>query len=293
MTQGAFMMDSAHQLPICCSPVAYDALAAQMNALETPQGLVRAAVAISTHQMRDADVAAVEPVLQDYADWVRARVRGVQPQALLAHAHDLLFDLERFEVGSPIDERSPLDMYLSAALALRRGTPAILALIYKSVLDRLGLRNWGVGLMDRILVAVEDGRNDPILVDPSLGGRVCSISDAQGENLLSAESRSDDDGVPHRDVIVHAMSHRNWVTRVLQNLLNVFAMQSRYADVAAMLEMEIALWPMELRLRRDLGLVLARCGHAQHAAAWLDHYLQAEPDDPQRPELEELLAALH
>src|SRR5205823_11717951 len=68
-------------------------------------------------------------------------------------------------------------------------------------------------------------------------------------------------------------SNRHWLTRMLQNLLNIFGSSGAYADVAAMLEMEILLWPDQLRLQRDLALVLARLGMTEPASKWLDSYL--------------------
>ena len=40
------------------------------------------------------------------------------------------------------------------------------------------------------------------------------------------------------------------------------------------------------------SLVLARCGLAQPASLWLDRYLQGNPDDPQKTELQQLLDVL-
>jgi regulator of sirC expression with transglutaminase-like and TPR domain len=87
-------------------------------------------------------------------------------------------------------------------------------------------------------------------------------------------------------------SNRHWLTRVLQNLLNVFGSAGHYADVAAVLEMEMLLWPEQSHLQRDLGLVLARCGMSRSASIWLDRYLQTNPDDPQKSQIEELLQVL-
>ncbi len=79
---------------------------------------------------------------------------------------------------------------------------------------------------------------------------------------------------------------------MLQNLLNVFGEASRYADVAAILEMEMILWPEQSHLQRDLGLVLARCGLSVPATMWLDRYLQTNPDDPQTTQIRELMEVL-
>ena len=49
---------------------------------------------------------------------------------------------------------------------------------------------------------------------------------------------------------------------------------------------------MNHHLKRDLGLVLARCGLSRPASIWLDRYLKSNPDDPQKSQLKELLQVL-
>jgi regulator of sirC expression with transglutaminase-like and TPR domain len=80
---------------------------------------------------------------------------------------------------------------------------------------------------------------------------------------------------------------------MLQNLLHVFGGAGQYADVAAMLEMEMILWPEQAHLQRDLALVLARIGLSQPASLWLDKYLKDNPNDPQRGDLKQLLEVLN
>src|SRR5438552_18960681 len=83
-------------LPLCCAPEAFNLLSRQVAAIESPDALVHGATAIAMHQMEGVELAAVDAVLQGYVDTVRSRVRGSQPQAMLAHLHEVLFDEEQF-----------------------------------------------------------------------------------------------------------------------------------------------------------------------------------------------------
>src|SRR5687768_7695060 len=83
-------------LPMCCAPEAFSLLSRQVKAIESPDALLQGAVAIAMHQLDHADPAEVDATLQRYADTIRKRVRGSQPQALLAHMHDVLFEEEKF-----------------------------------------------------------------------------------------------------------------------------------------------------------------------------------------------------
>lgn len=273
--------------PLCCTPSAYRLLGRQLSSVASSDGLLSGALAIAMHQMGDEVHAnGVRAELQSLADRVRGRVRGSQPQALLAHLHEVLFEEEGF-TGDQEDYYNPANSYLPAVLRARRGLPITLALVYKLVADRIGLTCWGVGLPGHFVVGIGEGPAvDPekaMLVDCFNGGRVLSVDDAKAQ--VTAQFG---DGMDWSDDVLRPVSHRHWLTRMLQNLLNLFGAQDRYADVAAMLEMEMLLWPDQRHLQRDLALVLARCGHSRPAGVWLDRYLKSNPDDPQTHELEQL-----
>jgi regulator of sirC expression with transglutaminase-like and TPR domain len=271
--------------PLCCSPRAYNLLNSLRPSLNSPDGLLQGAVAIAMHQMDDIDPAAVDLTLQGYADTVRSRVRGSQPQAMLAHLHELLFEEEGF-TGNSDDYYNPMNSYLPAVLQSKRGLPITLSLVYKIVAERLGLRVYGVALPGHFLVGLEVDETRT-LVDPFSGGRLLNEDEARDRLMQMFGPEAD-----WSDEMLQPASNRHWLTRMLQNLLNVFGNAGRYADVAAVLEMEMLLWPDQNHLQRDLGLVLARCGLARPASVWLDRYLKTNPDDPQRTQIRELLQVL-
>ena len=273
------------RLPVCCTSRAYALLAKQLATISSPDALLNGAVAIAMHQLEDADPVAVDATIQSYADIVRARVRGDQPQALLAHLHEFLFEELGFK-GNTDDYYNPANSYLPAVLESHQGLPITLSLVYKLVAERIGLRSWGVGLPGHFLAAVEiDGA--PMLVDAFAGGRIITPDEAHSrmKDMFGPE-------VEWSEEMLRPASNRHWLTRMLQNLLNVFGSTSHYADVAAVLEMEMLLWPEQSHLQRDLGLVLARCGLSQPASIWLDRYLQTNPNDPQKTQIRELLQVL-
>jgi len=271
--------------PLCCSAQAFNLLARQLPVINSPDALLNCAVAISMHQMEGVSVGAVDRHLQRYADNVRSRVKGSQPQALLAHLHDVLFEEEGF-CGNTDDYYNPFNSYLPAVLETRKGLPITLSLLYKIVAERLGLRVWGVGLPGHFLVGLEsDG--GLMLVDSFSGGRTLTADEAHDRMIEQFGPE-----LEWSEEILRPASNRHWITRMLQNLLNLFGTSGRYADVAAVLEMEMLLWPQEQHLQRDLALVLARCGLSQPASVWLDRYLKGNPDDPQKTELRQLLDVL-
>jgi len=257
----------------------------QAGSIDSPEALVAGAVAIARHRLADADHRLTAAALQAYADKVLSRVRSGRPKALLAHLHDILFEEGGFR-GNTADYYAIDNSLLPAALATRRGLPIILSLIYKSVADRVGLRAWGLALPGHFMAGVEV-EGDVLIIDPFHGGRELSRDEAHDHirRVLGEEIEWTDD-------YLLPASHRQWLTRIIQNLLNGFAAAEQFNDVAAMLELEMLLWPEEERLKRDLALVLARCGLSVPASQWLDRYLRDNPDDPQRGDLQQLLGVL-
>jgi len=273
------------RLPLCCRPQAYELLVSQIPAIESSDALLYSAIAISMHQNTAVDAAAIDRILQGYTDTVRARVRGSQPQALMAHLHQFLFEQEKF-AGNSDDYYNPANSCLESVLRTKLGLPITLCLIYKTVAERLGFRAWGVGLPGHFLVGVDlDG--SPVLVDPFASGRLLTVPEAEQRmrNTFGPEADWSDD-------LLQPASNRHWLTRMLQNLLNIYGSANRYRDAAAMLELEILLWPEHFSLQRDLALVLARLGLSQPASIWLNRYLKSNPDDPQSDDLKQLLEVL-
>jgi regulator of sirC expression with transglutaminase-like and TPR domain len=280
------MRDMNPSLPQCCKPAAFKLLARQAQAINSPQALLTGAIAISMHQLDEVNCAGVETTLERYAQVVRSRVRGSQPQALLAHLHDVLFEEEGF-AGNTDDYYNPSNSYLPSVLQTKRGLPITLSLLYKNIADRLGLRAWGVGLPGHFLIALAQESDQPMLIDPFAAGRVLTIDEAHErmKELLGPEAEWSDE-------LVQPASNRHWLTRVLQNLLHVFGTSNQYSEMAAILEMEMLLWPGQDHLQRDLALVLARIGLARPASVWLNEYLKNNPNDPQKTDLKQLLDVL-
>ena len=275
----------ASPLPLCCNLRAFKLLSSQLSRLHTPEGLLQCACAVSMHYKPDVKPAHVIALLDLHADAIRARVRGPQQQALLAHLHEYLFE-ELGLRGNSEDYYNPGNSCLPVVLDTKLGLPITLSLIYQLIAHRLGLRSWGIGLPGHFLAGIEINGTS-MLVDTFAKGRILTEDDAHDrmKEIFGSE-------VDWSSELLRPASHRHWLTRMLQNLLNIFSKAGQYDDVAAMLEMEIMLWPEQSRLQRDLALVLARVGMTQPASVWLGKYLQGNPDDPQSDDLKHLLDAL-
>jgi len=260
-------------------------MAQQGKTLQCSDSLLNAAVAIALQHDEHVDPAEINAILTHYSDTVRSRVRGTQQQALLAHLHELLFEIEGF-TGNNDDYYTPANSLISDVLHTRKGLPITLSLIYKLICDKIGIECDGVGLPGHFIVRV---KTDGVItyIDPFFGGIVLTPDDAM---LRMRETIGEE--AEWSDEYLQPISHQQWVARMLQNLLHLYASAGEFPKLAAMLELEIAILPDQPRLQKDLAQVLARLGMSQPASAWLSSYLRANPNDPDKGYLEQLLVVL-
>lgn len=218
--------------PTHCQPAAFELLRAQLERIETDDGLLAGACAIALHGLHELVVGDVSHQIDEIATSVRRRVRGDDPRALVAHAHDVLFEDLGFH-GDTEDYYDPINSYLPCVLERRRGIPITLSLIYKLVLGRLGVAVHGINAPGHFLVrVVTNGTTRPMLVDPFARGRVLTIVEAleRIRQVVGPKAELDRDLLP-------LATHRVWLARMLRNLMNVFHARQRADDHGAMAEL--------------------------------------------------------
>lgn len=234
--------------PLHCRLDAFTALRDELAELETTDGLVRAAVAVAMHELDpdEADPLRVMTQLDDLADQVRGRVVGNAPRALLAHAHHVLFEEARYR-GNLGDYDNAGNSYLPRVLKSRLGLPIMLALVYKAVLERLGIPTFGINAPGHFLAAVPavtvgsivSKRDDLAMIDPFCGGVLLSRDEAI--HRIAQNAGSDmllDENVD----LLPVATHKQWLIRILNNLHMGFDRRGQVDDSRAMSEM---IWLVE------------------------------------------------
>lgn len=215
--------------PHHCRPAAYAHFAAQLPRLDTVDGLVHAAIAVSMQELTDVEPRQVDEQLQQIAQRVRTRVRSRQQRALLAHLHDVLFEQLGFH-GATKDYYSPANSYLPKVLETKQGLPVLLCLVYKCVAERSGLTAYGVNTPGHFLAAVQvDGQL--MLVDPFDRGRVLSRKEMEQRILqVTGETLGAQEKLP-------IASHRRWIARIITNLIGAFGRQGPAEHAYALREL--------------------------------------------------------
>jgi regulator of sirC expression with transglutaminase-like and TPR domain len=222
-------------LPAFCRPTAFREFEAALPTIGHPMGLFRAAWAVSRHDLPDAELAVGEAAVESLASAVMQRVRSRQPQALLAHLHDVLFEVAGFR-GNTKDYYAAANSYLPTVLATRQGLPITLVLIYRTVAAQTGLCVHGVNAPGHFLAEVETGEGDgasSMFVDPFEGGRVLNLEEALDRIAVATNHEIS----PEPSMLVRA-TPRQWLARILHNLQAVYAAGGRQQDVFAMQELE-------------------------------------------------------
>ena len=221
--------------PSHCNKRAYDCLAEQLPMLHTTKGLLRAAVAVAMHEMDKADPDAVESQVDELTAKIDRRIKSSHPSAVMAHAHDILFEERGFK-GNRADYHNPRNSYLPVVMRTGRGLPITLSLIYKCVVDPLGVPVYGINAPGHFMIGVDGSMTDHAvrtvtIIDPFDAGRMLSPDEAIGvcRKILGDAPLPDDPLAP--------ASHQAWLLRIIQNLMNTFSRLDQQHDFAAMLEM--------------------------------------------------------
>jgi regulator of sirC expression with transglutaminase-like and TPR domain len=224
--------------PTYCRAEAFFKFQAELPRVETTSGLFRAAFAIACHERPEATLNEAESIVEQLSATVRRRVRSTSSEAILAHLHDVLFDVFGMQ-GNREDYYNPANSYLPDVLHRRRGLPITLVLIYKCVAEPLGLIVNGINSPGHFLAEVrtkEHLDSKSMYVDPFFGGGVLTVEEAF-ERISQATGQT---VFPSPTLLARA-THRQWLARMLTNLQAVFSAAGQERNMYAMQELQALL----------------------------------------------------
>ena len=216
--------------PTHCLPSAYQHFSQALENVESDDGLARIATAIAMHHQPGTSEEEILLELDRIASTITDRVHDDNPRALLAHLHQHLFDELGFR-GNKLEYYDPRNSFLPWVIRSRRGIPITLSLVYKLVAGRVGLSVVGLNSPGHFLVHVQMAE-ETLIVDPFRGGTMLSCSEAR--SLVCQHSGSEDIS---EENLLRPATHRQWVARILANLLHVFSMQGDVDHIGAMSEL--------------------------------------------------------
>lgn len=225
-------------LPAYCQPAAYAAFLESLGTIHRAEGLFRAAAAVSLHAYPEASVDDTFESVAKLAGVVRTRVRARSDQAMLAHLHDVLFEVAAFR-GAATDYYNPANSYVTEVLRTRVGIPITLSLVYRTVASLVGLEAEGVNAPGHFLTSVtvnEARQRRTLYVDPFHGGSL--LNEGEALRLISDATGRDETATPGA---LRVATPTDWLARILRNLQAIFAQRGEERDLWAMQELAAAL----------------------------------------------------
>jgi len=231
----------------------------------------------------ELDVQHYRSRLDNLCQAARAQLSRFLPLTEQADAlSDFLFTQQRFQ-GNSATYQDPRNSYLNEVIERRLGIPISLSVIYIAIAQKLGLPAIGVGLPGHFIVGIQD-TDDEIYLDPFHGG-VC-LSKADCAQLVREATNFSGAFQPEW---LKPVSPAVILTRMLNNLRNIYLHQEDWTQGLAVLERLRMLQPGLPDLLRDMGTIYERKGSLRLAIQYYEQYLTQAP---QAPDAETVLAHL-
>ena len=230
--------------------------------------LFGAAMIIARLGNESADAHAAAAQLDVFAEEARAHAGEGATADALAHAVEFqLFSVCGFH-GNTEDYNDPANSFLDQVVARRLGIPISLSLVYMEVAQRIGLQCDGIGYPGHFIVRY-GGADTPVYVDPfQQGARV------DREELL-ARLRSDQSGLPSPESFLSAVTRRQILQRMLNNLKVIYRERRDFHRWLAVVELQLRIEPWNSLLVGERGMLHYRLGDLDGAMRDLEAYVSA------------------
>jgi regulator of sirC expression with transglutaminase-like and TPR domain len=212
--------------------------------------------------------------LEGLAGQARAQLSPAHSLAEQAEAlSDFLFIQQRLS-GNSQEYNDPRNSYLNEVLERGLGIPISLSVIYITVAQECGLPAQGIGLPGHFIVGLQDAGSQ-VYIDPFHGG--ARLSQADCFQLMKESTGYQG---PFQEDWLQPASAPAILTRMLNNLRNIYLHQEDWLHALRVVERLRLLQPQLPDLQRDLGVIYHRQGSLRLAAQYYEAYLRLVPQAP-------------
>ncbi len=249
--------------------------------------LERAALTIARLEYPDLDVERFIRVLDAFAHRVK-QLLPVDPSATdnILALNQILFEEEAFR-GNTEDYYDPRNSFLNDVLYRKLGIPITLALVYMEVAQRVGFPLFGVGLPGHFLLKHYDIDGKETLIDAFSQGSVLSHEDCQ-QKLDKIYQQ----GVPLQPEFLHTVTRRQMLTRMLNNLRQIYLDKRDFKRAVAVVDLVLALHPKSAEDMRERAVLRYANGQLRKAAEDFENYLRMSPDASDADEVRQLALSI-
>ena len=248
--------------------------------------LDRAALLLAAAEYPHLDIEEYLSLLNQFGEAARAVDDFfADPLTRIRRLSQLLFDEFEFR-GNVENYYDARNSFLNDVIDRRTGIPITLSVVMIEVARRIGLRLFGVGMPGHFIIKyVDDDRE--IFVDPFHGGRI--ISEEHCQELIS---QMYSDRMPFHSSFLHAVSKKQILARMLQNLKGIYSRAQDHHKTLWLIDLALLIDSESVSEIRDRGLIGFALGKYGQARADLEEYLRRAPSAEDAAEIKNRLIQL-
>ncbi len=211
--------------------------------------------------------------LDEMSRAVQARLpRLADPRQTITALNHVLFQQEEFR-GNRDDYYDPRNSFLNDVLDRKLGIPITLALVYMEVARRIGFPLFGVGMPGHFLLKHYDVEGRETLIDVFANGAVVTPRECQSrlDEIYSGQ-------LTLQPEFLLSVSRRQMLTRILNNLRNVYLGARNFRKALEMVDLICAIYPRSPADVKQRAMLRYSLGQMRGAAEDLEEYLKMSPE---------------
>jgi len=235
--------------------------------------LVRGALTIARTEYPELNIESYVHRVDELAHHAESRISEIgDASETIAAVNHVLFRQAGLR-GNREDYYDPRNSFLNDVLDRRLGIPITLALIYMEIGRRLGFPLFGVGMPGHFLLKNYDIDGHETLIDCFNGGDILNSQDCQRrlDEIYSGQ-------MTLRPEFLFAVSRRQMLTRILNNLKTVYMSARNFKKVLPLVDLVLVIYPRSPEDVKQRALLRYSLGQSKGAAEDLEEYLRMSPE---------------
>jgi regulator of sirC expression with transglutaminase-like and TPR domain len=247
--------------------------------------LAEAALILACEEYPQLEISPYLDMLDNMAEMAAQKLLPADsPVETIRKINTVLFEIFEFR-GATDDYYDPRNSFFNDVLDRRIGIPITLSTVYMEVSRRLNFPIVGVGMPGHFIVKYSG--LEEFFLDPFNRGEILTRDDCR--NRIQERYG---DSVEFSDRMLGRVTHRQILSRMLNNLKEIYLKAHAFDKGLAIVDMMLMVDPEEIPQFRDRGLLRLQLRQFAGAAHDLEHYVRHSPAADDREEIESHLKEL-
>lgn len=203
------------------------------------------------------------------------------PNETIAALNRVLFEEEGFR-GNREEYYDPRNSFLNDVIDRKLGIPITLSVVYMEVAKRAGLPLFGVGMPGHFMLKHYDPEGRQVLIDAYNHGAIVSAGECQSKLDEIYQGR-----LELQPEFLVAVGKRQILTRMLNNLKNIYASSRSFRKALPIVDMILAIYPRSPEDVKQRAMLRYTLDDWRGAVEDLEDYLKMSPDASDADEIRE------